>query len=88
VASRGHDATVPVTIVASKCDSPQRAVSVAEALQLARELQTLVKGSVALYEVSSLQGLNVAAAIQDTFTTALHWRAADPGNQASSCVLQ
>ena len=87
VASRGHDATVPVTVVASKCDLP-RQVSVAESLQLAKELQTLIKGSVALYEVCSPQGLNVATAVQDTFTNVLQWRCCDTNNQSSSCVVQ
>ena len=56
-------------------------VSVAESLQLARELQTLVKGSVALYEISCPLALNVGAAVHDTFATVLHWRAADPSNR-------
>lgn len=78
---------MPVTIVAGKCDVAARVVSVTEALQLAKELQSLIKGSVALFEVSSPQMLNVVSAVQDTFMNVLQYRALDSGNQSSSCTV-
>jgi hypothetical protein len=54
-----------------------RVVTARETLALAQELSTLIKGSVALYEVSALQGTNVVDAFQDTFLNVLRWRAGD-----------
>lgn len=82
VASRGHEPSVPVTIIANKCDAQnERVVSSQETIALAKELSTLIKGSVGLYEASAKTGQNVVLAVQDTFLNVLMWRSCDDNNQ-------
>lgn len=92
VAQRGSDPSVPATLVANKCDEflsgkKKREVSQQEGIALAKELSTLVKGSVALIETSAADNTNVVAAVEETFLNVLQWRACDAKNEeGGGCV--
>jgi GTPase SAR1 family protein len=90
VAARGHESSCPVSIISHKSDlSAERKVSVSESIQLAKELQSLTKSSVALFDASALNGSNVSASVQDTFLNVLQYRAIEAKKEedGSSCRI-
>ena len=74
VAARGHELAVPVAICSNKSDlSQKRKVSAAEAIQLAKELQTLCKGSVAVFETSATSN-TTKPPVSDSLLNVLQYR--------------
>ena len=90
VASRGHESNVPVAICAHKSDlAHTRTVSSAEAIKLAKELQSLCKGSVAVFETSVIGNTSINPPVSDSFLNVLQYRCqkASMEEEGSSCNI-